>query len=182
MELERFVADNPGCAVARPDLVVPGLLAALPSAGVLIGAWGGVHGLAEGSWWAAGCWLALALASLLPARRGLRHLRRVLSLYHHGHASFAVSEQDVLLVDAVGNTVVVALDRVTGLEVDGFEARLRTDSDLQGVVYTVMFQLFDEDVPGPTPDAFFDALAPRLRKRSPHAIIVRHAGNGALTT
>ena len=67
-----------------------------------------------------------------------------------------------------------SLDRVTGLELDGREARLRTDSDLQGVVYAILSRLFDEDVPGPSADRFFDLLAPRLRECSPNAVIVRH--------
>jgi hypothetical protein len=44
-----------------------------------------------------------------------------------------------------------------------------------------MFQLFDEDIPGPTAARFFDSLAPVLRQRNPKAVIVR-CSQGALYT
>jgi hypothetical protein len=144
---------------------------------------GAIGAALQHNWLAAIGWTSIAAALIVPAVRYGRRFALVYSLYRRGHASFAVAEDDLLLVDAVGNAVVVAIDRVTRLEVDGDEARLRTDSELQGVVYAVMFQLFDEDVPGPSADNFFDMLAPRVRQRCPHAMVVRHApAEGALYT
>ena len=181
MPLKQFVDEHPDCEVARPDLVAPALMAALPGMGLIVAVVALIGAIVDGSWLASIAWFGLGAVLLMPTLSFGKHLLKVLELYRHGYATFAVTDEDLLLVDAAGNAVVVALDRVIGLEVVGDEARLRTDSDLQGVVYTVMFQLFDPDVPGPTAERFFDILAPRLRQCAPHAVIERHEpGEGAL--
>jgi hypothetical protein len=177
MPLERFVADNPGCKVVRPGRVIPTLQVGAPALGALAA----LIVARDGGWVAltVALGVATALATLSWSHRA--ELFMAYALHHNGHASFAISDEALVLVDAVGNAVIVALDRITGLEVDGDEARLRTDSELQGVVYAIMFQLFDEDIPGPTAARFFDSLAPVLRQRNPKAVIVR-CTQGALYT
>lgn len=181
MALKQFVDAHPGCQVVRPDLVIPALLAGLPAGGALLALYGLISNLIIGDWVAGFVWLVFAATLLVPVVRYGHACIEVTALVRRGHNSIAVDDDKVLLVDAVGNSVEVALDRVIGLEVDGTDARLRTDSELQGVVYTIMFQLFDGDFPGPCPDRFFDAVAPRLRECSPNATIIRHeSGEGAL--
>ena len=156
---------------------------ALLTLGIAAAAALGLRSAGSGQPW----WSALALAAAAVQARPFWHwanrLQEIRSLRRQGHACFAIASDELLLVDAVGNAVVVALDRVTALEIDGDEARLRTDADEQGIIYAVMFQLFDESVPGPSGADFFEALAPRLRQGHPNARVTRReAGIGALTT
>jgi hypothetical protein len=182
MPLTQFVEDHPGCAIERPDPTIPALVLGALGAGIASSLGLAIYAVGQGRLG----WLAVALAALAlavrPFWRWLAHAQRVCALRRRGHACFAISEHDLLLVDAVGNAVVVALDRVVALEIDGDEARLRTDADEQGIIYAILFQLFDESVPGPSAQRFFDALAPRLRASCPLARIVRkERGIGALT-
>jgi hypothetical protein len=183
VRLQRFANEHPGCVVVRPDPAPSASVLTLLSAGIAASIW---IALCEGERGAIG-WTALALAALLlqllPWWRWADRLRRVLELRRLERACFAFDDRDLLLIDGVGNTVVVALDRITALEIDGDEVRLRTDADEQGIIYAVLFQLFDESVPGPSAERFFAALAPRLRESCPLARVVRREANlGALTT
>ncbi len=177
MELARFITNNPQCSVVRPDVVLAGVCAGGPVLGVVAALAGAI---ASDGWLGAVACAAAGVVSLVGVLRWGPPLWERLRLHRLGRACIAVSDDDVLLIDAAGNAVVVALDRITGLELDGLEVRLRTDSELQGVIYAMLFQLFDDELPGPSPDAFFEALAPRLRQRAPQALIVHHHNERAL--
>jgi hypothetical protein len=165
--LSRFLEANPGCKVGRPKLaaaasiclgaalaLVTGIVVALqgiqsasPSPGLIV-----VGAL-------------LTLAGVLAARGTAGKLNEALELMRRGHACYAVGADDLLLVDSVGNTVVIALDEIRALEVVGRDARLKVDSELQGVIYAVLFDLFDDDGHGPSLEGFLDAVGPVLSAR-----------------
>ncbi len=106
---------------------------------------------------------------MLPERA--KQLITTCRLRQQGRASYAIADTELILVDADGNAVIVALDRILALGIDNGEVRLRTDSDLQNVVYAILFRLFDDEAPAPSPWHFVEALAPRLRECCPYADI-----------
>jgi hypothetical protein len=108
---------------------------------------------------------ALVAVGIVAARGWIGRLSLALELLRRGHACYAIGKNDVLLIDTGGSTVQIALDEIDGLHVTDGEVRLRVHSELQGVIYAILFDLFDEDGPGPNVDAFFDELAPLLRER-----------------
>lgn len=172
--LAKFVKKHPGCRVGTPGWQPW----AIVTAAVGIGAIGGVgvtlSALGAGAPTAAllaalvtfGCGVALprVFARLVPLR----------ALAREGLKSWAVSDEALLLVDGRGGAVEIGLDRILSLELDGEEPRLRVDDpDQQGIVYAALFDVFDDH--GASGEAFVEALEPRLRARTPHAAIVRHA-------
>ncbi len=174
MPLRRFMSAHPNCRVIRPDVILPGLLFALPAFTCAVASWRTTVAFGTQRWLAMALWLVLAGVAAIPLRHAFQNLREVVTMIKRGHAAIAITDQDVLLIDSVGNTVQVALTRVTRLELEGREARLRTDSDVQGLLYAIAFDLFDGQAPGPSASRFFDTLAPRLRARVPEAVIVRY--------
>ena len=174
MPLQRFMSDHPDCRVIRPDLIVPSLFVLVPALTCAFAAWRASDAVGGQQWIALLLWLLLGGVAGAPLKRTFHQLREVLTAHKRGHAAIAIADEDVLMIDSAGNAVVVAMARVTRLELEGREARLRTDSDMQGIVYSIAFNLFDGDAPGPSADSFFDALAPRLRERAPEAVIVRY--------
>lgn len=174
MQLQRFMSDHPDCRVIRADLILPSLFVLLPTVTCAFATWRASDAVSSQQWIALLLWMLLGGIAAAPLRRTLHRLREVMTAHKRGHAAIAIADEDVLMIDSAGNAVVVALARVTRLELEGREARLRTDSDLQGIVYAIAFNLFDGDAPGPSAALFFDALAPRLRERVPEAVIVRY--------
>ena len=75
---------------------------------------------------------------MLPERA--KQLITTCRLRQQGRASYAIADTELILVDADGNAVIVALDRILALGIDNGEVRLRTDSDLQNVVYAILFR------------------------------------------
>lgn len=177
--LDRFVEKNPGCRVGRPRLVVAASVCGGALLSVLTGVVVGVRGMA-GEPAALVVGAALVAVGVVAARGWIGRLSVALELMRRGHACYAIGENDVLLVDSGGTTVQIALDEIDGLLVTDGEVRLRVQSDLQGVIYAVLFDLFDEDGPGPSVETFFDELAPRLRARGAHidGDDVEHAFDG----
>jgi hypothetical protein len=118
----------------------------------------------------AGGWLAL---------RSLTRLRASFGLVRRG-AAYAIADDALMLVGPSGRVVIVHLDRITALAMQGDEPRLYTDfhgqgADGQGLVHATMFELFDSDGFGPSGERFFERLAVKLRARSPDAAISRGA-------
>jgi hypothetical protein len=173
MHLERFVHAHPDCIVGRPHALK--LLAA--SASLAVACLGAVM-LAFSSLDASSIetlvlYLSLAIASAALGSRLASRTRVALALWRRGHASYAIADDELILVDAVGNAVIVEIARVTRLELEDDEPRLRTDSEDQGKVYAAMFGLFDGDTPHPSGERFFEALAPKVRARCPRATVTR---------
>ncbi len=171
MHLQRFVARHPTSSTGNPPLgaATAGVLISLALLAVgltlaMVGLSGGeaistVLGLSCG---AVGC-------LMLPAHA--KQLAAVLRLRRQGRACYAIADSELILVDAEGNAVIVALDRIIALGLHDGEIRLRTDSELQNVVYSILYRLFDDEAPAPSPSHFVEALAPRLRSCCPHADI-----------
>lgn len=166
MHLRRFVADNPNCEVGRPDWATP-LAAMLSAAGAGLGAIAAAWYAREASDGAALLWLLLGLGLGYPAWLAARAFAERWSLARRGRGVWALGDRDLLLVDGDGNAIVIALDRVLDVAVCDGEVSLRTDSELQGVLYGILFRLFDEDVPGPSMDRFYDVMRARLRTHRP---------------
>src|SRR5688500_592374 len=107
MRLHDFVADHPGCRIGRPDLVTPVLLCA--TLGVLaLGALAAlIDSLASGE--------AVTALVLVPVIAGAswplpvlgRRAAHASSLWRRGHASWALADQDLLLVDSAGTAVII---------------------------------------------------------------------------
>ena len=167
--------------MGRPNLLLPATACVGSLFGMAAGVALAVGAVSAGDYHLAVMWLALAGLLIKPLTSWLPVLRDVYALLRGGLASYAIADDRLFIIDGVGNAVIVELSEVTGLILDGEEARLRTDSELQGTIYAVMFDLFDDDGHGPDADRFFETLAPRLRSSCPQATIVRHTvGEGAL--
>jgi len=165
MHLRRFVADNPNCEVGRPDWASPlaaTIAATLSALGALYAAYDGLTSGTEG---AALLWLLLGLGLSYPAFLAARATLSVGAVIRAGRSAWAISDRDLLLVDADGAAIVVALDRIVDVELADTEVRVRTDSDLQGVIYGFLFRLFDDDRPSPRAERLYDALCARLPTR-----------------
>jgi hypothetical protein len=169
MRLHDFVADHPGCRTGRPDLLTPLALTATLGVLALVALAAAVDAVAGGEIATALVPVPVIAGALWPLPVLARRAGEAFALWRRGHASWALADEDLLLVDGNGTAVIIALDQVTHLEIDAEELRLRVDSELQGVVYAVLFDLFDEGLPRPSARALFDALAPRLTR----AVIVR---------
>jgi hypothetical protein len=163
--LSRFVRSNPGCKVGRPKLTAAASICLGAALALVTGIVVAMQGMSAASPGLIVVGAALTLAGVVAARGTARKLNEALELLRRGHACYAVGADDLLLVDSVGNTVVIALDEILGLEIVGRDARLRVDSELQGMIYAVLFDLFDDEGPGPSIDGFVEALRPALRAR-----------------
>lgn len=168
--LDRFVRDNPGCRVGRPKLAVAASVCGGALLAVLTGVVVGIQGMSSRAPGALVVGAALVAVGLVASRGWIGKLSVALELMRGGRACYAIGKDDLLLIDTAGNTVVIAYDQIEGLQLTDGEARLRVSSELQGVIYAVLFDLFDEDGPGPNVDGFFDALAPILRARGAEII------------
>ncbi len=167
--LDHFVAKNPGCRVGKPDLVVAASVCGGALLAVLTGVVVGVRGMSGGPA-ALVVGAALVALGLVAARGWIGRLSQGLELVRRGHGCYAIGKEDVLLIDTGGNTVVISFDEIEGLHASDGEVRLRVRSELQGVIYAILFDLFEEDGPGPNVDRFFDELAPLLRERGAEII------------
>ncbi len=163
--LDRFVRDNPGCRVGRPRLGVAASVCGGALLAVLTGVVVGLHGMSGRSPGALVVGAALVAVGAVATRGWVGKLNTALELMRRGRACFAIGKDDLLLIDTVGNTVQIPFDEILGLEVTDGEARLRVSNELQGVIYAILFDLFEEDGPGPSVESFFEALAPILRER-----------------
>jgi hypothetical protein len=162
MHLERFADDNPNIEIGRPDWATPVVIAAfaLVGAGCAgLGAWYAIGSDAAG---AAVLWSVLGLGLSYPAVRGAIASARVWATMRRGRNLWALSDDQLLLVDAEGAAIVVALDRIVDVQLKDGEVHLRTDSDMQGVLYAILFRLFDDEGPCPSPDGFYRAITERL--------------------
>lgn len=168
--LDRFVSENPGCRVGRPKVGVAASVCGSALLAVFAGVVVGVHGMSGRAPGTLVVGAALVAVGLVASRGWIGKLSVALELMRRGRACYAIGKDDLLLIDSTGNTVMIAFDQIEGLQVTDGEARLRVSSDLQGVIYAVLFDLFDEDGPGPNVDKFFDALAPILRERGAEII------------
>lgn len=176
MSLSDFVRNHPGCVVGRPGVAMPITMSALAAFGVVLMALlalraSQVPGEADT--------VVLCAALAVAASAGLisrgRRLRDALAVLWRGTSCYAISDDELVLINAVGSAVVVELSQVARLEIDGDELRLHTDSEHQGLVYAAMFDLFDGDSPRPNAQRFFDRLAPRVRSQAPDAVVVQCA-------
>ncbi len=167
---------HPGCVVGRPDVVLPLTGSALAAIGMALMALlalraSGPQGATET--------VVLCAALSVAAAAGLisrgRRLRDVLAVLWRGTCCYAVSDRELILINAVGSAVVIELSQVCRLEIDGDELRLATDSEHQGLVYAAMFDLFDGAGPRPSAERFFERLAPKVRQQAPNATIVRRS-------
>jgi hypothetical protein len=113
---------------------------------------------------------ALVALGLVASRGWIGKLSNAIELMRRGHGCYAIGKNDLLLVDTAGNTIIVALDEIQELCVSEGEVRLRVASDLQGILYAILFDLFEEDGPGPSVERFFEELAPLLRDRGAEII------------
>lgn len=112
--------------------------------------------------------VSIGLASRIP--RNLRRAALLRRLAREGRHCYAVTEEELFVTDERGRALVVELDRITELVLEGDELRLRVDDpEAQGIVYAVVFGCFDED--GPSPGRCFDAVAARLNARQSPARI-----------
>lgn len=165
MQLERFVADNAPCEVGRPDWATPLVATVVASAAALVALYAAHDGLVAGADGAALIWLMLGLGLLFPAFVAARATVRVGAIVRRGHNCWALSDRDMLLVDSDGAAIRVALDRIVGVTFSEGEVRVRTDSDLQGVLYAFLFRVFDDELPCPSAERFYAALTARLPER-----------------
>ena len=160
--LDRFVAKNPGCRVGRPKLALAASVCGGALLAVMTGVVVGVRGM-SGEPAALVVGAALVAVGIAASRGWVSRLSNALELMRRGHACYAIGKREILLVDTVGNTVVIALDQIEGLTVNEGDVHIRVSSELQGVIYAILFDLFDEEGPGPSMHDFFDVLAPVLR-------------------
>ena len=172
MQFERFVTRHPGCSIGRPPWLRWATGAAAAALGAVAGIAAALMTLASAPTAAlVAALVAFGCVALLPRAWG--RLAPLLLLVRQGYKCWAVSDRTLLLVDSRGAAVEIDLDRIVSLELDGAEPRIRIDDgDRQGIVYAALFDVFDEQ--GPSADAFFDALEPRLRRMA-SVSIVRHA-------
>lgn len=162
--LDRFLENNPGCRVGRPKLGVAASVCGGALLAVMTGVIVGVRGM-SGDPAALVVGAALVAVGLVASRGWIGKLSTALELMRRGHGCYAIGREDLILVDTEGNTVVIALDQIEGLHIQEGDVRLRVASDLQGVIYAILFDLFEEDGPGPSVESFFEELAPVLRAR-----------------
>lgn len=168
MQLARFVADNRNCEVGRPDWATPlgATLAAAVTA--LVALYAAYDGLSRGTEGAALIWLLLGLGMIYPVSLAARATIRVGAVVRRGRSCWAISERDLLLVDPDGGAIVVALDRIVDVTFAEGEVRVRTDSELQGVLYGFLFRVFDDELPCPSAERFYEALTSRLPEPREH--------------
>lgn len=170
MHLRTFVREAAGCTVGRPELIRPILTTA---GGALAGVALGVLATMAHMAMAALC-VGLGALSLVAAARGWPSLVTSIRLRARGAASYAISTDQLLLVDPIGNAVRIDLDRIVALELEDGEPRLRIDSELQGRVYATMFSIFEDGAGGPSAERFYERLATTLRARSSSAQLIEH--------
>jgi hypothetical protein len=172
MHLTGFVARHPGCVVGRSNWRSPLLWLAVSAATAVACVVLAVNFASSAS-------IVLGLVGVFSGVHAVKRwppVRETLALAFAGRGCFAIADDEVLLVDPSGRAVLVAIERITELVLAGSEPRLKTDSDAQGVVYATLFALFDEGDLGPSPERFFEALAPRVRARCPRALVSRRDG------
>jgi hypothetical protein len=171
MQLHQFLERHPTSVVGRPEIVRPHGLSTLALVAAVVIAVAALSRLAGDDVAIAVPLLALAALALAVAARGVPRARAAARSARAGVCCYAVSDDEILLVDPVGNAVIVDIDCVVELELSAGEPRLRTASD-QGRVYAALFALFDHD-DAPDPERFFDVVARRLRQVRPEARIIK---------
>jgi hypothetical protein len=176
MRLSDFVREHPDCVVGRPKVALSLTTGALAAFGMVLMALLALRASATpGSAATVVLCAALALAAAAGLVSRRRRLREVLAVLWRGTSCYAISNRELILITAVGSAVVIELSQVARLEIDGDELRLATDSELQGLVYAAMFDLFDGEAPRPSAERFFERLAPKVRQRAPNARILRRS-------
>jgi len=176
MSLSEFVKNHPGCVVGRPSVALPLASNALAGAGLILMVVLAVRA-AQSSGGPELTLLCAAVALAVAARFVSRwkHLRDMLSVLRRGTSSYAISDDELVLINAAGSAVVIELSQIVRLELDGDEVRLSTDADQPGLVYAAMFDLFEREGPRPDGRRFFEQLAPRVERRAPNAVIFRRS-------
>jgi len=176
MPLREFLHAHPGCYVGRPDVLTPLSVALLSGVACLLAAGFGSAAVAAAKPDPMGglVLFTFAVAAGWITVRSVSRLAASLSTARRG-AAYAISNEALLLVGDSGRAVVVPLDRVVGLTMHGPEPRLYVDAEAQGLVHAIMFELFDRDGSGPSPERFFERLAAKLHAHVPSATISRGA-------
>ncbi|MEQ9321868.1 MAG: hypothetical protein RIF41_22055 [Polyangiaceae bacterium] len=167
MQLARFVADNANCEVGRPDWATPLFATVAASLAASISLYAAYDGSTTGADGAALIWLLLGLGLLYPAFVAARAAVKVGAIVRRGRSCWAISDSDLLLVDPDGAVIVVALDRIVDVTFSEGEVRVRTDSELQGVLYAFLFRVFDDELPCPSAEHLYEALSARLPEPRP---------------
>ena len=162
MHLARFVDRHPPCRVGRPDLLTPSLGSLFSLLGMTLALFGAWHGILHEASGAALLWILLSLGLAPVAFWTGRRALAVFSLFRGGRSAWALGDDALLLVDREGNSIEIALDRLTGMAFSDGELRLMTDSEAQGPLYAIAFRLFDDELPHPAPEDLYEALLPHL--------------------
>lgn len=176
MHMSAFLASHPEAtsgappwrwAVASALTTVLGVVAAVST---VLWALGGLQSPDAAPMLAFLAAILVGVASTARLPRALARVAYLRGLARDGRRCYAVTDDELFVTDDGGRGLLVELDQIVELILDGDELRLRVDdADAQGVVYAVLFGCFDDD--GPSPGPCFDALAARLRaRRSPARI------------
>lgn len=176
MHMSAFLASHPEAtsgappwrwAVASALTLTIGVLAAV---GTVLWALGGLRSPDAAPMLALLAAILVGVALLARLPRALGRVAYLRGLARDGRRCYAVTEDELFITDDGGRALLVELDQIVELILDGGELRVRVDdAEAQGVVYAVLFGCFDED--GPSPGPCFDAVAAQLRaRRSPARI------------
>jgi len=103
-----------------------------------------------------------------------KRLGEVLDWIRFGRCMFAVADDEALVVDEKGESVVFPLVGVTKLEwwQHRIEIKMNAQYSESAALEVILRRMFQPGDDGPGAKAFFEALAPRVKKVAPQAEVI----------
>lgn len=106
-----------------------------------------------------------------------KRLGEVLDWMRKGRCSFAVADDEALVVGEDGKSVVFPIAGVTKLDLHNhyLEIKMNKNYPHEGALSLTVSRVFTPGGDGPSASAFFNALALRVKKLAPQAQVTRKA-------
>jgi hypothetical protein len=178
MTIAEFRKKHPGCKIGYPSPSFP-LIAMLVCAALLtmllsyllhlVRDFRSIEGLNEIIAGFGAICLSFSLSVGVYAT-GLR-LGEVIGWFRSGRNMFAVAEDEAIIVDEKGESVVFPIAGVTKLDwyQHRLEIKLKANDPIEAALYLILIRVFPPGGDGANSTAFFKALEPRVKKLAPQA-------------